>query len=80
MTTQTNRSGLDNTNYDLVHALTVRAAAAWHERSYERETICEDCVAIFDRLRGMDQEAAAMLSAELAKHVRQNKFPIDITD
>ena len=72
--------GMDDTNYDLVHALGVRAAAAWHEQSYEGESACSDCVEMFERLRKLDQEATGLLTAELERHVRQNKFPIDLTD
>lgn len=73
-------SGLDNANYDLVHALSVRAAAAWHEQHYERDTACDSCVDLFERLRNMDQEATALLSTELMAHIQANKFPIDLTD
>ena len=72
--------GMDDTNYDLVHALGVRAAAAWHEQSYERESACSRCVEVFERLRELDQEATGLLTTELARHVRENKFPIDLTD
>ena len=72
--------GMDNTNYDLVHALGVRAAAAWHEQGYERDTACNSCVTLFERLRETDQEATGLLTAELEKHVRANKFPVDLTD
>ena len=72
--------GMDNTNYDLVHALGVRASAAWHEQSYEAESACSRCVEVFERLRELDQEATGLLTAELERHVRQNKFPIDLTD
>lgn len=72
--------GMDNTNYDLVHALGVRAAAAWHEQGYEDESACDRCVEMFERLRELDQEATGLLTAELARHVRENKFPIDLTD
>ena len=72
--------GMDDTNYDLVHALGVRAAAAWHEQSYEGESACGSCAEMFERLREMDQQATGLLTAELERHVRQNKFPIDLTD
>ncbi len=72
--------GMDNTNYDLVHSLGVRSASAWHEQQYERDTICDRCAEIFERLREMDQEATGLLTEELAKHVRANKFPVDLTD
>ena len=71
---------MDDTNYDLVHALAVRASAAWHEQSYEGESACGGCVEMFERLRALDQEATGLLTAELERHVRQNKFPIDLTD
>lgn len=76
----TSGPGMDNTNYDLVHALGVRAAAAWHEQGYEAESACGRCVEVFERLRELDQEATGLLAAELERHVRQNKFPIDLTD
>lgn len=72
--------GMDDTNYDLVHALGVRAASAWHEQRYEGESACSNCVDIFERLRELDQEATGLLTTELARHVRENKFPIDLTD
>ena len=81
--------GMDDTNYDLVHALGVRAAmtwgergsvGAWHEQSYEGESACGSCAEMFERLREMDQQATGLLTAELERHVRQNKFPIDLTD
>jgi len=73
-------TGVDNTNHDLLHTLSVRLDAQWHERSYEAETKCDGCRRIFDRLREMDREAVQMLSRELSQHIRMNKFPLDIAD
>lgn len=71
---------IDNTNHDLVHTLSVRVDAQWHDRSYEAETRCDGCRRIFDRLREMDREAVRLLSRELSQHIRMNKFPLDIAD
>jgi tRNA U54 and U55 pseudouridine synthase Pus10 len=71
---------LDNTNHDLVHTLSVRLDANWHDTSYRDETSCERCRDVFARLRELDEEAIQLLSNELASHVRANKFPVDLSD
>ena len=71
---------VDDTNHDLVHALSVRLDARWQEGSYGLETHCAGCRQVFDRLREIDREAAQLLSVELAAHVRSNRFPLDISD
>ncbi len=71
---------VDNTNHDLVHSLSVRLDAQWHDRTYEAETRCEGCRAVFERLRAMDREAIQILSREFATHVRSNRFPLDLLD
>lgn len=71
---------VDDTNHDLVHALSVRLDARWHDSSYGSETQCTGCRRVFDRLHEMDREAAQLLSAELGAHVRSNRFPLDISD
>lgn len=70
---------VDNTNHDLVHTLSVRLDAQWHDRTYEAETHCEGCRRVFDRLRAMDREAVQLLTRELAAHVRTNRFPLDLS-
>ena len=42
---------VDDTNHDLVHALSVRLDARWQEGSYGLETHCAGCRQVFDRLR-----------------------------
>ena len=71
---------VDDTNHDLVHALSVRLDARWHDASYGAETQCDGCRHVFERLREMDREAARLLSSELAAHVQSNRFPLDISD
>lgn len=71
---------LDNTNHNLVHTLSVRLDAGWHDGSYGKETTCDGCSHVFERLRTLDDEAVRLLSDELARHVRENKFPLDLTD
>jgi hypothetical protein len=73
-------TSVDDTNHDLVHSLSVRMDAAWHDRSYRDESACEGCQRMFDRLAELDREATQLLSDELAQHVRENKFPVDLTD
>ena len=41
---------MDNTNHDLVHTLSVRLDAGWHDSSYRKEVACESCQLVFDRL------------------------------
>jgi hypothetical protein len=72
-------SAVDDTNHDLLHSLSVRLDAQWHDRIYEGETHCAGCRDVFDRLRDMDREAAQLLTHELASHVKTNKFPIDLS-
>ncbi len=71
---------MDNTNHDLVHMLSVRLDADWHDRVYGHETACDGCVRMFDRLRELDDESVRLLSDELVAHVKANKFPLDLTD
>lgn len=71
---------LDNTNHDLVHSLSVRLDAQWHDRSYEAETRCPGCHAVFERLRAMDREAVQLLSRELQAHIASHRFPLDVSD
>jgi hypothetical protein len=71
---------LDDTNHDLVHTLSVRLDASWHDRSYATETACDGCKRVFERLRDVDEEAVRLLSDELVAHVRANKFPLDLSD
>ncbi len=65
---------MDNTNHDLVHTLSVRLDARWHDTSYEQEVVCSSCHRMFERLRELDDEAIRLLSVELADHVRSGKF------
>lgn len=71
---------VDDTNHDLVHALSVRLDSRWHDWSYGVETKCERCQKTFERLRALDAEAARLLTAELKRHITNNKFPLDLTD
>jgi hypothetical protein len=71
---------MDDTNHDLIHALSVRLDSQWHDLSYGAETRCDGCRKAFERIRSLDAEAVALLSRELANHIRQNKFPLDLTD
>jgi hypothetical protein len=71
---------LDNTNHDLIHALSVRLDAQWHDKSYRSETLCPSCMATFERVQEMDREAVRLLSIELREHVQDNKFPADLVD
>jgi hypothetical protein len=71
---------MDDVNYNLVHTLSVRGASSWHDSSYEKEATCGGCRALFERLRAMDEEALSLLTAELADHVRTQRFPVDLTD
>jgi hypothetical protein len=73
-------TSIDNTNHDLIHSLSVRMDAAWHDQSYQSESACESCRRIFDRLREVDRDAIRLLSQELSEHVKENKFPIDLVD
>ncbi|HEY5477532.1 MAG TPA: hypothetical protein VIK11_12555 [Tepidiformaceae bacterium] len=77
---QDQTSIVDNVNHDLLHSISVRLDAQWHDRGYEAETTCPDCRKIFDRLSQMDREAARLLTGELAAHVRASKFPVDLSD
>jgi hypothetical protein len=72
--------GVDDTNHDLLHTLSVRLDARWHERTYRAETECEGCQRVFEHLQGLDRDAIRLLTTELAAHVRANKFPIDLSD
>ncbi|MBA4181031.1 MAG: hypothetical protein C0506_10625 [Anaerolinea sp.] len=71
---------VDDTNHDLIHALSVRLDSRWHDGSYAAETKCQGCKKVFDRLRAMDAEAARLLTGELKNHITDNKFPLDLTD
>lgn len=71
---------MDDTNHDVVHALSVKLDSSWHDRSYQQETRCDACRGVFERVRELDEEAVKLLSDELAAHVRANKFPMDLTD
>ena len=66
---------MDNTNHDLVHTLSVRLDAGWHDVSYRNEVDCEGCRRVFERLYQIDEEAVSLLSTELAEHVRLGHFP-----
>jgi tRNA U54 and U55 pseudouridine synthase Pus10 len=69
---------IDNVNHNLVHTLSVRLDASWHDQSYEHEASCTGCQHVFDRLRVMDEEAVNLLSNELASHVKDSKFPVNL--
>ena len=71
---------VDDTNHDLIHALSVRLDSRWHDRSYAAETKCEGCQKAFERLRAIDAEATRLLTWELKRHITDNKFPLDLTD
>ena len=71
---------VDDTNHDLIHTLSVRLDARWHDRAYAAETRCAGCQRVFDRIRELDREAALLLSRELGAHVRSNRFPLDLSD
>ena len=71
---------MDDTNHDVIHALSVKLDSTWHDRSYHDETNCDGCRRVFERVRELDEKAVKLLSDELAVHVRANKFPIDLTD
>lgn len=71
---------IDNTNHNLVHTLSVRLDARWHDQSYGEETKCDSCRRAFARLRELDDQAIQLLTSELAAHVKANKFPLDLTD
>lgn len=71
---------VDDTNHDLIHSLSVRLDAQWHDRSYEAESHCDGCRSLFDRLRQLDKEAVRLLSNELTVHIRTSKFPLDLVD
>lgn len=71
---------VDDTNHDLVHALSVRLDSRWHDRSYAAETKCLGCQKAFERLRTLDAEAIRLLTGELKRHITDNKFPLDLTD
>ena len=66
---------MDNTNFDLIKTLSVRANADWHDQSYRSDVQCDGCRRLFDRLHAMDQEAVQLLSEELAQHINQGVFP-----
>ena len=65
---------IDNTNHDLIHTLSVRLDARWHDRSYQDEVTCPTCRHLFQRLREIDEEAIQLLTDEIAEHVRAGKF------
>ena len=66
---------MDNTNHDLIHTLSVRLDASWHDRTYEEEITCVNCRHIFERLKQLDDEAISLLAGELAEHVHSGRFP-----
>lgn len=70
----------DDTNHNLVHTLSVRLDARWHDTGYGYETECPGCQALFGRLRELDNEAIRLLGAELARHVTSGRFPVDLAD
>jgi hypothetical protein len=78
--TQDQTSIVDNVNHNLLHSISVRLDAQWHDQGYQAETTCPDCRKIFDRLSAMDREATRLLTGELAAHVRASKFPVDLPD
>jgi len=71
---------IDNANHNLIHTLSVRLDARWHDRDYPADTECPGCKALFDRLKEIDTEAVRLLTAELARHVQSGKFPLDLAD
>ena len=71
---------VDDTNHNLVHTLSVRLDARWHDAGYAFETDCAGCESLFDRLRELDSEAIRLLTAELSRHVTSGRFPIDLAD
>ena len=71
---------VDDANHNLVHALSVRLDARWHDRSYPADTDCSGCAALFGRLEELDAQAIRLLTAELARHVKVGKFPLDLAD
>lgn len=66
---------MDDTNFDLIKTLSVRANADWHDKAYREEVRCEGCRKLFAHLHGMDQEAVRLLTEELIQHVRAGAFP-----
>jgi|GEM_PF-5186685 len=71
---------VDDTNHDLIHSLSVRLDARWHDSTYGAETRCPGCQAAFARLRELDSEAIQLLTNELTRHVKVGRFPIDLVD
>lgn len=71
---------VDDTNHDLIHALSVRLDARWHDSSYRSETQCPQCQAVFEQLRRLDGEAVKLLTNELTRHIQVGRFPIDLVD
>ena len=71
---------VDDTNHDLIHALSVRLDSRWHDQWYAADTKCQGCLAVFERLRALDAEATRLLTTELKRHMTANKFPLDLTD
>lgn len=71
---------VDDTNHNLVHTLSVRLDARWHDSGYSMETECPGCQSLFSRLRELDGEAIRLLTAELARHVSSGRFPVDLAD
>jgi hypothetical protein len=71
---------VDDTTHDLIHTLSVRLDAGWHHQVYTTETKCQGCHQVFERLGELDREAVQLLSDELRKHIKSNRFPLDLTD
>lgn len=67
-----------NANYNLVKLLLGKLDDAWRlEKHYAkdaREMSCKDCQAMMQNILGDDAKHAEMLRAELAKHIKGEKF------
>lgn len=71
---------VDDANHNLIHALSVRLDSRWHDIAYPTDTECPGCASLFARLEQLDGEAIRLLTAELGRHVKQGRFPIDLAD
>lgn len=71
---------IDDGNHNLIHTLSVRLDARWHDRDYSSEAECPGCQSLFQRLNEMDTEAVRLLTAEVARHVKTGNFPLELAD
>ncbi|OHA09129.1 MAG: hypothetical protein A3B37_01135 [Candidatus Sungbacteria bacterium RIFCSPLOWO2_01_FULL_59_16] len=67
---------LQDSNHDLVHALSEKNDALWRYRNHYRKSSagCEQCMNLWQALEADDEKHVRMLSEEIKRHMDEGKF------